>query len=167
MPDEQPAEGGLMRWVEPPPGGCTIPWAAVQRIRVERPSLHIEDLLLALSLGFAARFTGEQCQVIAGEIRSLRMQLRQPYPGRTDETERAFEETSVTVDSEQIIAHLIDQHRRNHPHLDTAMAPNPNPHNRTEEETLRWRAYNLGRLHAFIDALNAIRTAQAGKDIGP
>jgi hypothetical protein len=91
MPDDPPAEGGLMRWTEPPPGGCTIPWSAVQRIRIERPSLHIEDLLLMLSLGFAARFTGEQCQVIAGEIRSLRMQLRQPYPGRTDETERAFE----------------------------------------------------------------------------
>jgi hypothetical protein len=163
-----PSDPALYEWIEPPQGGCVIPWPAVQRIRIERPSLHIEDLLLALSLGFAARFTGEQCQVIAGEIRSLRMQLRQPYPGRTDETERAFEGDSMpNVDGEQIIGHLIDRHRRNHPDVDHISPPTPNPHNRSDEETLRWRAYNLGRLHAFIEALNAIRTAAAGKDIGP
>lgn len=90
------------------------------------------------------------------------------YPGRTDETERAFEgDTVPDVNGEQIIGHLIDRHRRNHPDVDHISTPTPNPHNRSEEETLRWRAYNLGRLHAWLEALNAIRTAAAGKDTGP
>jgi hypothetical protein len=123
---------------------------------------HVEAFVEEMHQAFATA-----ARTIAAAMRDAGLVQMDAYPGRPDETEHAFEGTSMTIDADPILAHLLNQHRQNHPELTTITPPNPNPHNRTDQETARWNTYNLGRLHAYIEALNAVRLAAAGKDIGP